>query len=147
MLKVLVGIVVGLGYGVLVGGMMLLVYFLSSDPPVDLMLDYNKMFRFLILLAMIITGSAGALVGFLVTLLRAGKLKAGMIGFGVGLVVLAAILFKISPQLKTDFMAVSWSSLSIVFLFFLALMIMFPLGLAATGVAASVVTRMSASTR
>jgi hypothetical protein len=147
MLKVLVGIVVGLGYGVLVGGMMLLIYFLSSDPPVDLMLDYNKMFRFLILLAMIITGSAGALVGFLVTLLRAGKLKAGMIGFGVGLVVLAAILFKISPQLKTDFMAVSWSSLSIVFLFFLALMIMFPLGLAATGVAASVVTRMSASTR
>jgi hypothetical protein len=147
MLKVLVGIVVGLGYGVLVGGMMLLIYFLSSDPPVDLMLEYNKMFRFLILLAMIITGSAGALVGFLVTLLRAGKLKAGMIGFGVGLVVLAAILFKISPQLKTDFMAVSWSSLSIVFLFFLALMIMFPLGLAATGVAASVVTRMSASTR
>src|SRR4030095_643968 len=147
MLKVLVGIVVGLGYGVLVGGMMLLIYFLSSDPPVDLMLEYNKMFRFLILLAMIITGSAGALVGFLVTLLRAGKLKAGMIGFGVGLVVLAAILFKISPQLKTGFMAVSWSSLSIVFLFFLALMIMFPLGLAATGVAASVVTRISASTR
>ena len=35
-LKTLVGVVVGLGYGVLVGGLLLLISFVADDPPVDL---------------------------------------------------------------------------------------------------------------
>jgi hypothetical protein len=145
MLRVLAGIVVGLGYGVLVGGIMLLI--LSGDPPGVLLLDDNKISKFLTLLAMITTGSAGALVGLIVTLLRVGKIKAGMIGFGIGFLVLAVVLFKIWPQLKIEFITVSWASLSIVLLFFLVLMIMFPVGLAATGVTASVVSGTSVSVR
>ena len=141
------GILAGLGYGVFIGGVMSLIYFFSGDPPVDLMLDSQKIFRFLILLAIIITGSAGALVGLMVTLLRVGKIRAGMLGFCIGLLVLAGVLFKVWPQLKVEFMAVSWPSIGILFLFFLALMIMFPLGLAATGVTASAVAGKCVSTR
>ena len=140
MLRVLVGILIGLGYGAFVGAVLFLIYAFTGDPPVDLMLDYAALFRFLTLLAMIITGSLGAFVGFIVSLLRLGKIKAGIIGFGLGSVVLTGVLFKIWPQLKTE-QVNTWPSFSIVFLFLLLLILMFPMGLAATGLTASVVAR------
>ena len=140
MLRVFLGVVVGLGYGVLVGGVM----FLTSDPahPGALIPDYSEFFRFLTLIAMIITGSAGALVGLMVTLLRVGKIKAGMIGFSIGLVVLAGVLFKIWMSAN-----VPWSDLGASFLLFSVLMIIFPMGLTATGVTASAVAGKFVSIR
>ena len=147
MLRILVGILIGLGYGALVGAVIFLIYLLGSDSPVDLIPDSKAVFRFLILLAMIITGSAGAFVGLMVTLIRLGKISAGILGFGVGLLVLTGVLFTIWPQLKIDLRDVTWPSFSFVFLFLLVLLMMFPLGLAATGVLASVATRKLVSTK
>src|SRR6476660_6860376 len=112
MLRVLAGIVVGLGYGVLVGGIMLLI--LSGEPPGVLLLDYNKISRVLTLLAMITTGSVGALVGSMVTLLRVRKIKAGMIGFCIGLVVIAGVFF--TMRMYAD---VPWSDRGGLFLMFI----------------------------
>ena len=146
MLRILVGILVGLGYGAFVGAVMFLIYCLSSDPPVDLIPDPKAVFWFLILLAMTITGSSGVVVGFMATFLRLGKIKAGIMGFGVGLVVLAGVFFQIRPQLKIELADITWPSFGIVFLFMLVLMMMFPMGLAATGVTASVLARRGVST-
>jgi hypothetical protein len=78
-----------------------------------------------------------ALVGLMVTLCRAGKIKAAMIGFCTGLVVLAGVVLKISPELKLS-AQVSWSEVGFLILMFSVLIIMFPAGLAATGMIASV---------
>jgi len=139
MLRVLIGIVVGLAYGVLVGSVIFLLDLITrdSDHTGGLILDPKAILRFLILLAMIITGSAGALVGLMVTLFRAGKIKAAMIGFCTGLVVLGGVVLKISSQLKLSAQA-SWSEVGFLILMFSVLIIMFPAGLAATGMIASV---------
>jgi hypothetical protein len=137
MSKILLGVVVGLGYGVFVGGSVFLIALLSGGPPVDLMLDYGKIVRFLVLLVTIISGSAGALVGLAVTLLRVDKIKARTIGFSFGCMILAGIVFTIWPQLKNELSAID-SLIQVLFLLllFLVLFIMFPIGLAATGVTA-----------
>ena len=131
MVRVLAGIGVGLGYGVLVGGVIVLLDLITGDSDQSvLMIDPKAIFRALLLLAMTVTGSAGAVVGLIVTVFRTGKIQAAMIGFCTGLMVLAGIVVKIWPQLDL-------SALSV--LLFLFLIIVFPAGLAATGVTASVV--------
>jgi len=108
---------------------------MAGDPPVDLILDYSKIVRFLALLVTIICSSAGALVGLAVTLLRANKIKARIIGFSLGWVVLAGILFTIWPRLRSELSGMnSWGQIIFLFSIFLVLFIMFPIGLAATGV-------------
>lgn len=137
MLKILLGVVVGVGYGVLVGGLVLLIGLMAGDPPVDLMLDYSKIVRFLVLLVTIICGSAGALVGFVVTLFRVNNIKARTIGFSFGWVVLAGIVFTIWPQLKNELSGMnSWTQVIFVFSILLVLFIVFPIGLAVTAVTA-----------
>ena len=133
-LRTLLGVGIGLGYGVLVGGLLLLISLAAGGPPVDLMLDYTKIARLIILLVAIITGSTGAVVGFMVTLLRVNDFKAGTIGFGFGWVILAGIVITIWPQLKNELSATdSWVEVRLLFAIFLVLFVMFPLGLAATG--------------
>lgn len=133
--KILLGVVVGLGYGVLIGGSVLLINVMAGDPPVDLMLDYRAILRTLVLVVTVICGSAGALVGLLVTLVSADKVKARTIGFGVGCVILAGIVFMIWPQLKIELSGMaSLTEVTFLFAIFLVLFIVFPVGLAATGV-------------
>lgn len=133
--KILLGVVVGLGYGVLIGGSVLLINVMAGDPPVDLMLDYRAILRTLVLVVTVICGSAGALVGLLVTLVSADKVKARTIGFGVGCVILAGIVFIIWPQLKIELSGMaSLTEVTFLFAIFLVLFIVFPVGLAATGV-------------
>ncbi len=135
--RTLVGVAIGLAYGVLVGGSLLLISFAAGDSPVDMMIDYGELFRFLILLATIISCSAGVVVGLIVTLLGIDKLKAGTIGFGVGLLIMAGIVFTIWPQLKNEWTGMdSVVELRWLFAIFLVLFITFPTGLAATGVMA-----------
>ena len=135
--KILLGVVVGLGYGVLIGGSVLLINLMAGDPPVDLMLDYGKIVRFLALVVTIICSSAGVLVGLVVILLRVNKIKARTIGFSLGWVMLAGILFTIWPQLRRELSGMnSWGQIIFLFSIFLVLFIMFPVGLAATGVTA-----------
>lgn len=137
MVRVLVGIAVGLGYGVLVGAGLFLIDFITgdSDNSSGLMINAKAIFVAILLLAMIATGTLGAVVGLLVTVFRAGKIKAAIIGFGTGLLILSGVLVRVWPQL--DFSANS--GLGFTLLFLLILIIGLPAGLAATGVTASVV--------
>ena len=67
MLRVLVGMVVGLGYGVLVGVVLFLIDVIaggSNSNPV--MIDPQAMVRLVTTLAMTVTGCAGVVVGFIV---------------------------------------------------------------------------------
>jgi hypothetical protein len=138
MTRVLAGIGVGLGYGVVVGGVIFLIDFITgdSDHSAGLMIDPKAIFRALLLLAMTVTGTAGAVVGLMVTVLRTGKTKAAMIGFGVGLLLLSGIVVKIWPQLDLSPYRFGFG-LSLLFL--LVLIIALPVGLAAAGVTASVI--------
>jgi hypothetical protein len=137
MVRILAGIGVGLGYGVLIGGVIFLIDFITGDSnnSAGLMIDPKAIFRALLLLAMTVTGSAGAVVGLMVSMLRTGKIKAAMIGFVTGLLVLSGIVVKIWPQLELP----PSSGFGLSLLFLLVLFIVFPAGLAATGVAASVI--------
>ena len=138
--RVLAGTGVGISYGVLVGGVIFLIYLITggSDESAGLMIDPTAIFRALLLLAMIVTGTAGAIVGLIVTVLRTGKTKAAMIGCCTGLLVLAGIVVKTWPQL--DLPANSFE-FAFLFVFFLVLVIVLPAGLAATGVTASLIGR------
>lgn len=136
MRRVLMGVVVGFGYGLLVGAVMFLLLLADRDHSGSLMIDFTELLRFLTLLAIIICGSAGALVGLLVTLLRAPAISAGMIGLSIGLVVLVGVVIAI-----WIFANVAWSDVGGVIVLLLVLMIMFPIGLGATGMMASAVAR------
>jgi hypothetical protein len=138
--RVLAGIAVGLGYSLLVGGVIFLIDFISGDSnhSSGLLIDPKAIFRALLFLAMTVTGSAGAVVGLIVTVLRTGKTKAALIGFCTGLLVLAGIVVKVWPQLEWPAND-SGFALGVLFLVFLFLIIVLPAGLAATGVTASVV--------
>lgn len=137
MIRVLAGIGVGLGYGVLVGAVIFVIDFITgdSDHSAGLMIDPKAIFRALLLLAMTVTGTAGAVVGLMVSVLRAGKTKAAIIGFGVGLLLLSGIVVKIWPQLD---LFPNRSEFGLSLLFLLVLIIALPVGLAVTGATASV---------
>jgi hypothetical protein len=134
----ILGVLVGLGYGVLVGAVIFLLDRIFGDPGLDLMLDRDKIARALILLAMTVTGGAGALVGLVVGLSGIGKLRAALTGFCVGTLVLIVVLLKTWPQ---------WTEpgnellrfFSFLLLLFSVLITVLPIGLSATGVMASVV--------
>ena len=146
MSKILLGVVVGLGYGVLIGASLFLISVMAGDPPIDLMLDYSAMFRFLTLIVSVICGLAGALVGLVVTLVSADKVRARTIGFSLGWVILAGIVFTIWPQLKNELSGMgSWTEVTFLFSIFLVLFIVFPIGLAATGVTVVHMSRKFAS--
>lgn len=70
--RVLAGIAVGVGYGVLVGGVISLMDLITgdSDHSAGLMIDPKAIFRDLLLLAMMVTGSGGVAVGLIVTVFK-----------------------------------------------------------------------------
>ena len=138
--RVLAGIAVGVGYGVLVGGVISLMDLITgdSDHSAGLMIDPKAIFRDLLLLAMMVTGSGGVAVGLIVTVFNTGKIKAAMIGCCTGLLLLAGIVVKIWPQLELSPNA-SGFALTVLFFLLLILIIFLPAGLAATGVTASAV--------
>ena len=138
LLRTLVGIVVGVGYGVLVGVVLFLIGVITggsnSNP---LMIDPQAMVRLVITLAMTVTGCAGVVVGFIVTLFRPGRVKAALVGFCTGVLVFAGIVFIMWSQLDMSGNAPPFEVSSLILLV-LVLIVMFPAGLAATGVTASV---------
>jgi hypothetical protein len=90
-LRGLAGVLIGVGYGVLVGAVIVLLGRTEHDTayPGPLIPDVNQMRRLLMHLAIAITGVCGVLVGLAVGLSSVGKAKGGAIGFGVGLGALA----------------------------------------------------------
>jgi hypothetical protein len=120
-LKGLVGLLIGVGYGVLAGAAILLLGRLEPDTsyPGPLIPDANEMRGLLTFVLAAVVGLCGALSGLAVGLTGAGKAKAGVIGFGIGLVALSV----------GGLAAASWRE-----------WLTLPVGLSLVGVAVSAVT-------
>ena len=136
-LKGLLGLIVGSGYGLIVGALAFLSWRLLDDPahPGPMIPDRNGWAQLVTVFATVIAGVCGALVGMVVGLSGANKVRAGTIGGGVGLVLF--LLF--SANLSSGLTNLSWREwqalLGVSFIFLLFL----PIGLGLTGIAASIV--------
>src|SRR4051812_12002390 len=91
-LKGLVGLLIGIGYGVLAGAGIVLLGRLEHDIPYPgpLIPDANGIRRLAADILIVVVWVCGVLVGTAAGLTGTGKVKAGMIGFGVGLAALSA---------------------------------------------------------
>jgi len=140
-LKGIAGVLVGVGYGLLVGALMFLLTGIGRDHahPGPLIPDANEMARFVTVMAMIITGICGSLVGLAVTLSGVGKGWAGIIGIGLGVLVVALV----SVNSWTALLRGSWPDWHNL----LMLLLILPGGLALTGVVVSKVARKLESYR
>ncbi|CAN5397160.1 MAG: hypothetical protein ACR2GW_03905 [Pyrinomonadaceae bacterium] len=124
---------IGVGYGVLVGALTFLLTRIGRDPahPGPLIPDANEMARLVTVLAMLITGICGGLVGLIVGLSGVREGRAAMTGFGFGLLVLALVSMNSWTALANG----SWRD----WLNLLILLIILPIGLALTAVVVSAV--------
>lgn len=91
-LKGLVGLLIGVGYGVLAGAAITFLGRFEHDTqyPGPLIPDANEWRRLVAHILIVVAGVCGVLVGTTAGLTGARKAQAGMIGFGVGLAALSA---------------------------------------------------------
>ena len=91
-LKGLVGLLIGVGYGVLAGVVITFLGRFEHDTqyPGPLIPDANEWRRLVAHILIVVVGVCGVLVGVAAGLTSAGKVKAGVIGFSVGLAALSA---------------------------------------------------------
>ena len=91
-LRGLVGLLIGVGYGVLAWAVVVLLGRPEHDIPYPgpLIPDANEWRRLVAHILIAVAGVCGVLVGVAAGLTSAGKVKAGVIGFGVGLAALSA---------------------------------------------------------
>lgn len=91
-LRGLVGLLVGVGYGVLAGVVITFLGRFEPDMqhPGPLIPDANEWRRLVAHILIAVAGACGVLVGVAAGLTSAGKVKAGALGFGVGLTALSA---------------------------------------------------------
>jgi hypothetical protein len=137
-IKGIVGVAIGVGYGLLVGALIYVWWQLTNDPdhPGPMIPDNNGWGRMVTFFATVITAACGALVGLIVGLSGAKKRLAGMIGAGVGLLLFlpfmadsCSAVAKFSWPMWRDFLLASFM-----------LFLIFPFGLALAGLAVSTIT-------
>jgi hypothetical protein len=136
-LRGLVGLIVGVGYGLIVGALTFLLFRLTSDPahPGPMIPDNNAWGQIVTVYAALIAGGCGALVGLVVSLSGASKVRGGMIGVAVGLLPFVYFLSDSWAGLTQ----LSWPqsrellTASVFFLLF------FPVGLGLTGMVVSII--------
>lgn len=138
-LRGLLGLLIGVSYGVLVGALTYVYWRLTNDPryPGPMIPDNNAWGRLITFFATVLTGFCGALVGSVVGLTGFNKIYAAAFGAALGLVLFVLL----SQDLWTDPTAIptmGWPSVlarsGIVFL-------VFPVGLALIGLLVSIITR------
>lgn len=91
-LRGLVGLLIGVGYGVLAWAVVVLLGRLEHDTPYPgpLIPDANEWRRLVAHILIVVAGACGGVVGAAAGLTRAGKATAGLMGCGVGLAALSA---------------------------------------------------------
>jgi hypothetical protein len=130
-LRGIVGVLFGVGYGALVSAVMSMLTRVGRDPryPGPLIPDANEMARLVTMLAAVVTGACGVVVGLAVGLSGVGRGRAAAIGCGLGLVLTFFITFNSwSGLLQGSWHA--WREL-------LTTLVFLPCGLALTGVLVS----------
>ena len=132
----LAGLILGIGYGVVAGGLAFLLFAFTIDVPGPMIPDNYGWARIATVATALIAGVCGALVGLVVGLSGVEKTRAGMIGGAFGLMILTTFL--LSPW--ADFAGLSWSVWKEFLGVCLFLLLLFPIGLTLTGIVVSVVT-------
>ena len=132
----LTGVIIGAGYGGVVGGLVFLLFRIVSDPatPGPMIPDANGWGRMVITIATVSALIAGALVGLVVSVSGVRKSIGAIIGLFVGLGVLVYWFWGSGDRL--DF---TLSGLLLLLVIFTVCFLIFPIGLAITGVLVSVV--------
>ena len=136
-IRALAGLVLGIGYGLLAGALTFLLFTLTADRPGPMIPDYYGWGRMVTMYTALITGVCGAFLGLVVGLAGVSKVRGGMIGAALGLVVLLPFLLGSWPGLSRLSLSLWKEFLKASFFLFL----FFPLGLALTGIVVSVVAR------
>ena len=93
LLRGIVGVMIGVGYGVLLGALTFLYSRIGRDPayPGPMIPNENEWAQIVTIMALILFGTCGALTGLIVGISSVGKGRAGTIGFGIGFLVLALL--------------------------------------------------------
>jgi hypothetical protein len=92
-LRGLAGLIIGIGYGILMGALTFLMWRITHDPayPGPMIPDDNGWRLIATISATATAGVCGALVGLLVSLTSARKGRGGVMGLAVGVVVLLVV--------------------------------------------------------
>ena len=93
LLRGIFGVMIGVGYGVLLGALTFLYSHIGRDPayPGPMIPNENEWAQIVTIMALILFGTCGALTGLIVGISSVGKARAGTIGFGIGFLVLALL--------------------------------------------------------
>jgi hypothetical protein len=140
LLRGIIGVMIGVGYGVLLGALTFLYTHIGRDPayPGPMIPNENEAARIFTIVAMILFGTCGALTGLIVGISSVGRGRAGTIGFGIGFLVLALLSVNSYSALASG-SALEWLHLLIMF-------IILPGGLAIASVLVSIaVSRLESS--
>jgi len=137
-LRGLISVVLGVCYGLLCGALTFMIWRLTHDPayPGPMIPDQNGWGRFVTLATAVLTGFCAAIVAWIVALTNANKTRGATIGCVFGLV---AFLLVSAPDLVSILKPSTHRELSELGNVGTALLYL-PIGLAATGLIASVLT-------
>lgn len=134
-LKGLAGVGIGLGYGLLAGALVFLSVQLTDPGP---MIPDNHGWGLLVMVYVsFIAGVCGALVGLVVGLSGMNKQRGAMMGAAMGLMLCLPWFVQSCSGLST----LSWPLHRDFFLAMFFFLLVFPVGLASTGIVVSIVTR------
>ena len=138
--KGLAGLLVGIGYGIFVGALIFLIIRFTSDPG-PMIPDNNGWGQMVLTYATFTAGVCGALVGLVVGLSGANKVRGGIIGSVIGLLVLL-YLSRDSWTGGTKLSSTQWQEL---FGISVLLLLFMPIGLGLTGIVVSIIVGKSKS--
>jgi hypothetical protein len=129
-LRGVVGLIIGIGYGLLIGALVFLFCRIVSDPahPGPMIPNENEWGRLLVTMATVSASIGGALVGLIVSLSAASKMRGTAIGFIAGLGILVYWFW--GSWTRVD---LSLFGLLFILLILTVCFLLFPIGLAVTG--------------
>ena len=134
-LRGLAGLILGIGYGLLVGAIIWLLIRLTAENPGPMIPDNNGWGEMLMWYVTLLTGGCGALVGLGVGSSGGNKIAGGVIGVIVGLIPLVYFLSGSAVGL-TKLSVPEWLQLLTVLVLFLLIL---PVGLGVTGMVVSMI--------
>lgn len=138
-LRGLAGLLVGSGYGLVVGAITFLLFWVTSDSPGPMIPDNTGWGELVVTYGTFIAGVFGAVVGLVVGLSGVSKVRAIIIGAAIGLVIL--LYFMREPLVGLT--ELPWPQWKEFLKIFVALLLFLPIGLGLTGMFVSMIAGKS----